>query len=164
MCSREVLTKLRRWIQASSAIIWMSIHLSPPKNNHLNAHLRIILMLSKMRWWSLSRLGLLRKFFYLEWLANTIVCVIIEQVWKTVVHHMHYALLSKSNKLAKGRWRFPLKSRKVPFCGRKFSLKSQSGIVLFRISDTGRKPNPQDFAQSHIKERRPPPLPYKQLV
>ena len=31
---------------------------------------------------------------------------------------MHYALLSKSNKLAGGRWGFPLKPQKAPFFGR----------------------------------------------
>ena len=35
------------------------------------------------------------------------------------------------------------------FCGRKLSLEPQSGIVLFGISGTGRRPNPQGFAQSH---------------
>ena len=39
----------------------------------------------------------------------TIVYVIIEQVSKTVAHRMHYALLSKSNKLAGGRWGFSFK-------------------------------------------------------
>ena len=35
------------------------------------------------------------------------------------------------------------------------------GIVLFGVSGTGRRPNPQGFAQSHIEERHLPPLPYK---
>ena len=63
-----------------------------------------------------------------------------------------------------GRWGFPLKPRKAPFCGRKLSLEPQSSIVLFGISDTGRRPNPQGFTQSHIGERRLPPLPYKHLA
>ena len=63
-----------------------------------------------------------------------------------------------------GRWGFPLKPRKAPFCGRKLSLEPQSSIVLFGISNTGRRPNPQGFTQSHIGERRLPPLPYKHLA
>ena len=52
----------------------------------------------------------------------------------------------------------------IYICGRELSLEPQLGIVLFGISDTGRKPNPQGFAQSHIGERRLPPLPYKHLA
>ena len=64
----------------------------------------------------------------------------------------------------RGRWGFPLKPQKVPFCGRKLSLEPQSGIVLFGINGTGHRPNPQGFAQSHIGKRRLPPLPYKHLA
>ena len=49
-------------------------------------------------------------------------------------------------------------------CGRKLSLEPQLGIVLFGISDMGHRPNPQDFAQSHIGERCLPLLSYKQLA
>ena len=63
-----------------------------------------------------------------------------------------------------GRWGFPLKPQNVPFCGRKFSLELQSSIVIFGISGTGRRPNPQGFAQSNIGKRRLPPLPYKHLA
>ena len=63
-----------------------------------------------------------------------------------------------------GRWGFPLKPQKAPFCGRKLSLEPQSSIVLFGISDTGRRPNFHGFTQSHIGERRLPPLPYKHLA
>ena len=73
MYSLGMLTKLQGWIQASYAIIWMSIHLSPLGSNHLDVHLRNTLTLSRTRWWNLSRLGLLKRFFYLEWLANTVV-------------------------------------------------------------------------------------------
>ena len=38
MCSNGMLTKLHGWTRASSAIIWTSIHLSPPKSNLLSAH------------------------------------------------------------------------------------------------------------------------------
>ena len=80
------------------------------------------------------------------------------------MHRIHYALLSKSNKLAGERWGFPLKPQKAPFCERKLSLKPQSGIVLFGISSIGHRPNPQGFVQSHIGERRLSPLPYKHLA
>ena len=56
-----MLTKLQGWIRVSSVIIWISIHLPPLGSNHLGAHLRIILTLSKTRWWGLSRLGLLKR-------------------------------------------------------------------------------------------------------
>ena len=85
MCSHRVLTKLQSWIRASFAIIWMSIHLSPPKSNHLDAYLRIILMLSKAKGWSSSRLELLRRFFYPEWLANTVVVKKKSGKWRVCV-------------------------------------------------------------------------------
>ena len=66
ICSRGMLTKLRGWIRASSTIIWTSTHLSPQGSNHLGAHLRIILMLSKTMWWNLSRLRLLKKYSILN--------------------------------------------------------------------------------------------------
>jgi len=50
------------------------------------------------------------------------------------------------------------------YCGRKLSLEPQEGIVLFGISGTGHKPNPQGFAQSHIGKRCLLPLPYKHLA
>ena len=62
---------------------------------------------------------------------------------------MHSFDLAQRFELEGGMWGFPLKHQKAPFCGRKLSLEPQSGIVLFGISGTGRKPNPQGFAQSH---------------
>ena len=49
---------------------------------------------------------------------------------KTAAHRLHYAHLSKSNKLARGRWGFPLKPQKKPFCGRNESFFNQ---VLFTL-------------------------------
>ena len=44
---------------------------------------------------------------------------------KIASHRIHYTLLSKSNNLAGGRWRFPLKPQNVPFCGRNESFSNQ---------------------------------------
>ena len=80
------------------------------------------------------------------------------------MHILHSFGWAQGFELERGRWEFPLKHQKAPFCGRKLSLKPQLGIVLFEISGTGHRPNPQGFAQAHIGERRLPPLPYKHLA
>ena len=71
--SHGMSTKPRGWIQVSFVTIWMPIHPLPQKNNLFSAHLESILMLSKTRWWSISRRGLSKRFFYLEWQANAMI-------------------------------------------------------------------------------------------
>ena len=45
-----------------------------------------------------------------------------------------------------------------------FRLGPQSGIVRFGVGNDRPTSHPHKFAQSHIGERRLPPLPYKPLA
>ena len=45
-----------------------------------------------------------------------------------------------------------------------FRLDSQSGIVRFGMGNDRPTSHLHEFAQSHIEERRLPPLPYKPLA
>ena len=50
------------------------------------------------------------------------------------MHILHSFGWAQGFELERGRWEFPLKHQKAPFCGRKLSLKPQLGIFLFGIS------------------------------
>ena len=63
----------------------MSIRPSSLKSNHLDVHLRTILMLSRTRWSNLSRSGLLKRCFTLKWLANNIVVKKKSGKWRVCV-------------------------------------------------------------------------------
>ena len=60
----------------------MLIYLSPPGSNHLGAHLRIILTLSKTRF---KQTGAIKEVFYPKWLADTVVVEKKNGKWRACV-------------------------------------------------------------------------------
>ena len=85
MYSLGMLMKLLGWIWASYAIIWMSVHLSPPKKQpprrsskeHSNAVKDKVMKLKQAR--------AIKEVFYPEWLANTIVVKKKNGKWRVCV-------------------------------------------------------------------------------
>ena len=85
MYSPRMPMRPREWIHASYAIIWMSVHQSPPRSNLLDVHLRNTLNVVKDKVVKLKQARAIKEVFYLEWLANTVVVKKKTGIWRVCV-------------------------------------------------------------------------------